>query len=144
MRFDGRWKECNDGTVRPLLAAGILTERGEWRRFWMLVDTGADRSVLSADVWSALGNTAQEATVQLGGIGGIVDATRLHTTLRLQRNDGQFVTFRIELAVCLDERVLDMSVLGRDIIDMFALVADRESDVLTLLGGNHSYSIQPN
>ena len=52
------------------------------------------------------------------------------------------VIFRVEVAACADDQLLDMSVLGRDIIDMFTLIADRESDVLTLLGGNHSYSIQ--
>ncbi|MEO8497727.1 MAG: hypothetical protein ABI614_21890 [Planctomycetota bacterium] len=108
----------------------------------MLVDTGADRTVLSTNVLKAIEPHDYEEGFQLGGVGGTVDAVRLKTTLRLARSDGQFVTFRIEVAACLDEAILDMSVLGRDIIEMFALIADREHDVLALLGGNHTYSIQ--
>ena len=142
MRFDGLWERCEDGVVRPLLSAEILSESGDWHSVAMLIDTGADRSVLSADVWKALNMQPYETQIQIGGVGGFAEAVRVRTKLRLERNDGQLVTFRVEVAACLDAGLLDMSVLGRDIIDMFALVADREGEVLTLLGGNHSYSIQ--
>lgn len=142
MRFDGTWLKCDDGVVRPLLAAEMLAEDGTWRSLLMLIDTGADRTVLSADVWDALGMKAYVEGSQLGGMGGVVSAVRFRTQLRLERDDGQLVTFRAEFAACLDDKLLDMSVLGRDIIEMFVLIADRKNDSLALLGGNHSYSIQ--
>jgi hypothetical protein len=35
-----------------------------------------------------------------------------------------------------------MSVLGRDILDMFALIIDRRADVIALIGDRHDYTIQ--
>lgn len=142
MRFDGHWARCEDGVVRPLLRVDILCNSEKWHSFRMLIDTGADRTVLSADAWRAVDTQADDGGFQIEGVGGAVSAVRLPVTLRLKRSDGQPVTFRAEVAACREDAVLDMSVLGRDIIDMFTLIADRESDVLALLGGNHSYSIQ--
>jgi hypothetical protein len=34
-----------------------------------------------------------------------------------------------------------MSILGRDILNLFALIADRKQNVLALLTGQHNYSI---
>jgi predicted aspartyl protease len=144
MRFDGLWERCEDGVVRPLLSAEVLSECDSWHSVAMLIDTGADRTVLSADVWKALNMEPHETEVQIGGVGGFAEAVRVRTKLRLERSDGKLVTFRVEIAACLNAAVLDMSVLGRDIIDMFTLVADREGGVLTLLGGNHHYSIHSN
>ena len=142
MRFDGMWEACNDGVVRPLLLAEIQAQSGEWHGFEMLVDTGADRTVLSADVWKSLGLETSEPETKLGGIGGLVEAVRLRVKLAFARDGGQMVIFRAEVAACVDDKLLDMSVLGRDIVEMFTLVADRRGNLLTLLGGNHSYSIQ--
>jgi hypothetical protein len=35
-----------------------------------------------------------------------------------------------------------MSVLGRDIMDMFAVIVDRRSDVVALLGTGHRYRLE--
>lgn len=44
MRFDGLWERCEDGIVRPLLSAEVLSESGSWHSVAMLIDTGADRT----------------------------------------------------------------------------------------------------
>ena len=36
---------------------------------------------------------------------------------------------------------LDMSVLGRDILDMFALIADRRANVVAILADGHHYTV---
>jgi hypothetical protein len=36
-----------------------------------------------------------------------------------------------------------MSVLGRDISNLFALIVDRPRDLVCLLGSGHHYSITP-
>ena len=36
---------------------------------------------------------------------------------------------------------LEMSVLGRDITDLFALIVDRPRDLVCLIGQRHSYNI---
>ena len=142
MRFDGEWVQCDDGIVRPVLEAEILAGDGSWRRLELLVDTGADRTVLSADVWLALDIEPTDKAVQLGGVGGLVPSVRFRSQFGFRRHDGKVAMFRGEYAACLEPDVLDMSVLGRDITDMFALIADKKNDRLTLIGGNHSYSIQ--
>jgi hypothetical protein len=37
---------------------------------------------------------------------------------------------------------LEMSVLGRDVLDMFALIVDRRADVVAIIGQDHTYMIQ--
>ena len=142
MRFDGRWLHCDDAVVRPILFAEILTEVGTWHSLELLVDTGADRTVLSANVWQSLGFEAKASAMQLAGLGGFVQAVAVRTQLRFQREDGSPVLFRGEYAACLDPSALDVSVLGRDILDLFTLIADRKGNVLTLVSGTHSYAIQ--
>ena len=41
-----------------------------------------------------------------------------------------------------DGEALDMSVLGRDILDMFSLIVDRRAGVVAILGGQHYYLVQ--
>ena len=61
--------------------------------------------------------------------------------LFLMRDDGGKVTFRGRYAACLAPDALDMSVLGRDILSMFAVIVDRPANILCLLGGQHSYRV---
>lgn len=62
--------------------------------------------------------------------------------LRLTRNDGIKATFRSQFIGLAEQEALDMSVLGRDILDMFALIADRPRNVLAMISGNHHYDIE--
>jgi Retroviral aspartyl protease len=142
MRFDGEWLECGDGAVRPIFRADVATKSNAWHSFDMLVDTGADRTVLCAGVWRELRLDVTAQSGLLGGIGGIVDSALFLGQLRFTRDDGHPVVFRGEYAACLDDAALDMSVLGRDILDMFALSADKSHDTLSLLHGHHTYSIR--
>jgi hypothetical protein len=49
---------------------------------------------------------------------------------------------RGEYAACTQQDMLDMSVLGRDILDLFAVIVDRPQDVVCLIGGHHTYRIE--
>jgi hypothetical protein len=57
------------------------------------------------------------------------------------RDDGEQVTFRGRFAACTQIEALDMSILGRAILDLFALNIDRRSDVVAMVGGQHAYTI---
>ncbi len=35
-----------------------------------------------------------------------------------------------------------MSVLGRDIMNLFAVIVHRAANVVTMIGGSHNYTIQ--
>ncbi|MGI9303659.1 MAG: hypothetical protein ACR2RB_13305 [Gammaproteobacteria bacterium] len=50
-------------------------------------------------------------------------------------------SFGQKYAACTDPEALDMSVLGRDILEMFALVVDRRTDLIAIIGGQHHYTI---
>ena len=78
---------------------------------------------------------------RIGGIGGTADSVAVSTQLRFTRADLIKVLFRGAYLACTDPQSLDMSVLGRDILEMFAVVVDYTGDTVCLLGGQHGYSI---
>ena len=141
MRFNGEWLQCDDGVIRPVISAEILDGDDHWRSFELLVDTGADRTVISANVLHSLNPSSDAPQDRIGGVGGFVDTVIVCTQMRLLRDDGKWAVFRGDYAACISHEVLDMSVLGRDILDMFSLVIERRADVVAILGGHHSYSI---
>jgi predicted aspartyl protease len=142
MRFTGEWLQCDDGIVRPVMRAEIETNSGSWRAMELLVDTGADRTVLSANVLESLNLATIEPQDGIGGVGGLVDSVVVKTRIRLTRDDGMNATFHGEYAACVEYEALDMSVLGRDILEMFAVLVDRPSAVVAMLGGRHRYRIE--
>jgi predicted aspartyl protease len=107
----------------------------------LLVDTGADRTVLSANVLESLGLPTSTSRNRIGGVGGVAETVTVTTQIRLWRDDGQKAVFRSDYAACTEFEALDMSVLGRDILEMFALVVDRRKDVVAILDGQHGYAI---
>lgn len=141
MRFNGEWLQCDDGIVRPVVRAEILAGNGEWRGLELLVDTGADRTVLSGNVLESLNAETTAPQEHFGGVGGLVESVLVSTQIRLLRDDGQLAVFRGEYPACTDHEALDMSVLGRDILDMFALIVDRRADTIAIIGGQHGYTI---
>ena len=141
MRFDGEWLECDDGIVRPVMRAEILAGSGVWRAFELLVDTGADRTVISANVLETLRLETEQSRDRIGGVGGLVDSVNVRTQIRLTRDDGQKAVFRGSYAACTEHEALDMSVLGRDLLEMFAVIVDRRAEVIALIGGQHRYAI---
>jgi predicted aspartyl protease len=141
MRFDAEWLLCDDGIVRPVVRAEIQSGNGHWRALELLIDTGADRTVLSANVLESLNLPADAPQERLAGVGGPIESVVLNTQIRLSRDDGRKAVFRSSYAACTDHEALDMSVLGRDLLDMFALVLDRRNDVAAIIGGRHRYSI---
>lgn len=141
MRFDGEWLLCDDGVVRPVLRCEVLAADDSWCAAELLIDTGADRTVLSANIFETLQFEGHGSESRIGGIGGTADAVAVKTQIRLTRADGVKVLFRGAYLACTDPRSLDMSVLGRDILEMFAVIVDYASDTVCLLGGQHHYQI---
>jgi len=50
--------------------------------------------------------------------------------------------FRGQYAAVTGLEALDISVLGRDITGLFAVIVDRLQEVVCLLGQHHRYSIE--
>ena len=142
MRIDGEWYECDDEMVRPVVRGEVLSAHGSWEPVLFLVDTGADCTVFSAAILDVLGFELGTARTRLGGIGGIAESVDVTTRIRLARDGGGNAVFRGRYAAFTQLEALDMSVLGRDIMQMFAVIVDRPDDVVSLVGQQHRYVIE--
>jgi len=134
MRIDGQWLWCDDGIMRPVMSGEILAGNGSWEKSEFLVDTGADRTVLSAAILAKLGLQPLPIREGISGWGGMADSVIVETQLRFTRADACKVVFRGQYAAVTELEALDISVLGRDITRLFAVIVDRLHDVVCLLG----------
>ena len=142
MRIDGRWLVCDDGVRRPVISGEIRAADGSWEKSEFLVDTGADRTVLSAATLAKLGLQPLPIQEGISGLGGMAASVIVETQLRLTREDAGKVVFRGQYAAVTVLEALDISVLGRDITRLFAVIVDRLHDVVCLLGQRHRYTIE--
>lgn len=141
MRINGQWFLAADGISRPVVPAHLRTQDGAWITMPFLVDTGADRTVLSAGVLDILHLPRLVAGERLSGLGGTVTSVLVNTPLRFLQEDGRPVTVRGPYAALTDPEALDMSVLGRDITGLFAVIVDQPGQVVCFLGQHHRYRI---
>ena len=139
MRIDGQWHLCADGTVRPVLLGEIQGVDGSWLKTRFLVDTGADRTAFSANVLESLELPTVTPADNLAGIGSVAKSVVVTTAVRFSR--GGKAHFRGEYAGFTELEALDMCVLGRDVLNLFAVIVDRQGDTVSLLGQQHFYSI---
>jgi hypothetical protein len=128
--------------IRPVILADVLNGQGDWITTSFLVDTAADRTVFSNDVLRLLQLTPVESSDQLSGVGGTAESVVIETQIRFTKTDGEKVLFRGQFAGFCHHDAIEMSVLGRDILNLFAVIVDRPSDRICLVGGNHRYVIQ--
>lgn len=141
MRIDGEWCLCDDGFVRPIIRGEVLKSDGYWETVPFLVDTGADCTVFSAAILKALRVQPNTAHTQLGGIGGLTASVQVATQIRLTCDDGGTALFRGQYAAFTQLESLDMSVLGRDILELFAVIVDRPQNIVALISQRHRYVI---
>jgi predicted aspartyl protease len=142
MRINGEWLLCDDEISRPVLWAAVQAADGSWVRIRLLVDTGADCTVFSADVLNALNLPLFEGQAQLGGIGGVADSVVVQTRIQLSCDDGRAAIFRGDFAAFTAMESADLSVLGRDILASLAVIVDQPGDVVCLIGQHHRYVIE--
>jgi hypothetical protein len=142
MRINGEWRQCDDGVVRPMIRGEIFTAERRWQPAEFLVDTGADCTVLSAALSSALGLTPIAPQGRLGGLGGTAGSVALKAGIRLRRDTGGRVLFTGQFAAVVELEALDISVLGRDITGLFAVIVDQPSGTVCLLRERHRYVIE--
>ena len=114
--------------------AEILASDGSWIKTPFLLDTGADRTVLSADILQALRPQPLRTQTQLGGVGGVIAAIIIETQIRLTRENNGKVLLRGQYVGVTEVEALDMSVLGRDVTNLFAVIVDWPQHIVSLLG----------
>ena len=142
LRFDGEWLLCDDGISRPIMRCEIRGEDNRWRAAEFLLDTGADRTVFSESVLAAMDLNTLPPGGEIRGVGGIAATVALKTQIRMSCEDNAKVIFRGEFVGCRDKELLDMSVLGRDVTQLFAVIVDRPGNRVCLVGHGHGYSLQ--
>jgi hypothetical protein len=142
MRIDGEWFVGDDGIARPVIRGEVLAADRSWVRVPFLLDTGADRTVLSAAILRLLDLPAEARSERIGGLGGVVPSVSIPTSIRLTRDGDRQVLFRGQFAAVTELEALDMSVLGRDITGLFAVIVDQPSGTVCLLRERHRYSIE--
>lgn len=141
MLIQGVWYLCDDGLVRPVLKGEVRGPTGQWDKVAFLVDSGADRTVFSADIVELLQLPATAATASLGGVGGTARAIPVNAPIRLDSVDRGKITINGPFAAFIDPQAMDMSVMGRDLLNLFAVILDRPQDLVCLLGQHHRYQI---
>lgn len=141
MRILGEWFAGDDGTLRPTASITVQSVDGQFIPDRFLIDTGADRTVFSADLARDLRLSPIQRSVPsaLQGIGGEVSFQVVATALRLTRDDGTPVTIRGEFATFADTLATDSSILGRDVLDIFDLIVSRRRNEILLLATGHGY-----
>ncbi len=145
MRIVGEWYFGNDGVSRPIVRALVAGEAGQVYLERFLIDTGADRTVLGAGILSELRLSvdAPPPGAALRGIGGEAGMVLVATLLEFTRDDGGAVRVRGQFAAFTDPRATDVSILGRDVLDLFDVIVSRRREEVLLLASNHRYSVTP-
>jgi Aspartyl protease len=142
MQINGEWVLFSEGVERPVIRGEVLASDGPWVRVPFLVDTGADRTVFSAGILALLHFQPSVVQRRLSGLGGVVSPIIITTQIRLTRENAGKVVFRSQFAAVTDMEALDISVLGRDLMSLFAVIVDRPRHVVCLLGQRHRYTIE--
>jgi hypothetical protein len=142
MLLRGLWHLCDDGLIRPVIRGEVQASDGSWVQTPFLVDTAADRTVFSADILAALRLQPLVDSDRLRGVGGSVASVVVETRIQFLQEEAGSVALRGRYAAFTELEALDMSVLGRDITNLFAVIVDWPRDFVGLLGQRHQYVIQ--
>lgn len=140
MLIVGEWRETATTVPRPYIRAHVEAHDGSWVECLFLVDTGADRTVLSADVGLQLGRPTVPSPRQLGGIGGAVETREVWTTLRLYGVNGHPFNVAGSYGVFVDPAAGEC-ILGYDVLLLFALIVDKPAGTVCLIHSPHRYII---
>jgi hypothetical protein len=145
MLIVGRWQVGDDGITRPVVQAQVQGGDGKLHGEDFLVDSAADRSVFSADLLERLqfpaGVTDPGFTLQ--GVGGHSQFRVVNTLVEFTKDDGGPVRVRGEYAAFTDPTATDLSILGRDVLDLFDVIVSRRREEVLLLAGDHQYRVEP-
>lgn len=142
MLIPGHWITCDDGVIRPVIQSEIQAADGSWVQAELLIDTGADRTAFTAELLESLGLPHVVALQQLGGLGGAAHTVTVSTEVRLPLEKGSPITFQGKFAAFTDPAALEINILGRDIMKLFAVIVDQPGGSIALISKPHRYRIE--
>jgi hypothetical protein len=145
MRIDGRWLRFPDGIERPVIDAHLLLSGGQLAALSLVIDTGADFTVLAYVVAQQLGAYVQPTPLKQSalGVGGVVLMQALGVDLLLTASSGQQARLSGPIPVLTSASSLEFSVLGRNALDLFDLVYSRQRQVIALLRAPDTFAFTP-
>lgn len=146
MRIEGEWLLCDDGITRPVAVVGVKAADGSLVEERFLIDSGADRTVLSADLLTNLALPALSVSAgdALAGVGGVQSHLLVQTALEISHDGGGTAIIRGEFAAFTDPAATDLSILGRDVLNLFDLILSRPRNDIELLAVPHCYRVGTN
>jgi hypothetical protein len=143
MVIAGLWLPCDDGITRPIVVVRARAVNGSTLDDRFLIDSGADRTVQSADFLGRLGLVVK-SEAKLAGIGGEQGCVLVNAALEMTRTDGGIAVVRGDYAAFADPTATDLSILGRDVVSNFDLILSRRRNEVLLLAPPHSYRVESN
>ena len=143
MRVLGKWFLCDDGVTRPAVEVHVFDVDNKPHHEIFLVDSLADRTVLTATLLSKLRLPTRRLGpgLALVGIGGQQEAVIVTTKLEFVRDDGVPVAVSGDFTGFVHPAAADMSVLGRDVLNNFDVILSWRRKEVLLLAPNHQYSV---
>ncbi len=142
MRLEGTWAIDAAGVSWPVITAEVQGAGGAWIECEFLLDTGAEITVIAANIFHQLRLPSLPSSHGLQGVGGTVGSVRVDTVIRFTQPDGTHATVRSQFHAAPVPGTVEMSLLGRDILGNFAVIVDRPGKTICLLHGKHRYVIQ--
>jgi hypothetical protein len=141
MLVPGKWEPDENGVLTPVLHCHLLCGSGAWLKVHFLIDSGAERTVLSSKILRELDAPAHMSFDTLLGIGSIAQVLTVSSRLKMQAADKTDVIVNGPFFGLPEGREDELSILGRDVLGNFAIILDRPGDAIALLHGRHHYSI---
>jgi len=143
MIFYGSYR-INWGVYRPFISAWVFSSNEKWVKFSFLADTGADETFLhhrSIDILN-IDTSHLNVKTDVGGVGGSgVPYFQWETRLKIISTKGISKLFAGKVNVFLDPHASRVPILGRDVLDSFVVIFDREKDQIILMEQPDSYKI---
>jgi hypothetical protein len=66
----------------------------------------------------------------------------VNTVVEFTKEDGGPVRVRGEYAAFTDPAATDLSILGRDVLDLFDIIVSKRRQEVLLVAGNHRYRVE--
>jgi hypothetical protein len=145
MRIEGRWLSFPGGVERPIIDGHLLLPGGQLASLPLVIDTGADFTVLAYDVAQQLAMYVQPAPLKQSaiGVGGAVLMQALGVDLILTATSGQQARLNGPIPVLSHPSSLEFSVLGRNGLDLFDFVYSRRRRTIALLTAPDTFTLVP-
>ncbi len=133
---------CADGFERPVIDGDLLLPDRQQVPVPFLLDTGADFTLLSHSVLSTLATYVRPREApHVSSIAGNAPIVFLEVDLLLTTTEGRQLQFYGPVQALATPWNLELSVLGRDVIDHFDLAYSRTRHLLALLTAPHGITL---